>query len=78
MAESDSKIPEFEQALADLEGLVERMEQGDLTLEQSLEHFERGMGLSRACQAALDEARLKVDKLLETGDGDETEPFDDA
>ena len=51
------------------------MEQGDLTLEQSLEYFERGVRLTKSCQQALQEAQLKVDQLLSGG---VLEPFDNA
>ena len=58
---------DFEASLAELETLVERLEQGDLPLEQALDHFERGVGLTRQCQAALAGAQQKVGQLL--GDG---------
>jgi len=69
MAKKGEKTVDFERSLNELEELVERMEQGDLTLEESLKSFERGMALTRQCQKALDEAQQKVDKLLEK-DGD--------
>jgi exodeoxyribonuclease VII small subunit len=56
--------PDFETAMRDLEGLVERLEQGDLPLEESLAAFERGVKLTRACQMALKEAEQKVEILL--------------
>jgi exodeoxyribonuclease VII small subunit len=56
--------PDFETAMRDLEELVERLEQGDLPLEESLAAFERGVLLTRACQAALKEAEQKVEILL--------------
>ena len=46
----------FEEALANLEGLVEAMEEGELTLEESLKAFEQGIKLTRECQQALDQA----------------------
>jgi len=55
----------FESALAELEQLVGRMEKGDLSLEESLQHFERGVALTRACQEALKSAEQKVAILLE-------------
>lgn len=76
MSDDASPKPDFEKALAELESLVDRMERGELTLEQSLEYFERGMQLSRSCQQALDEARLRVERLLEGEQSDATEPFD--
>ena len=55
---------DFETAMRDLEALVERLEQGDLPLEESLAAFERGVMLTRSCQAALKEAEQKVEILL--------------
>lgn len=55
--------PNFEQALVELEQLVDKMEAGDLKLEQALEHFERGIKLSRQCQQALEQAEQKVQEL---------------
>lgn len=57
------KTPDFEQALVELEQLVDKMEAGDLKLEQALEHFERGIKLSRQCQQALEQAEQKVQEL---------------
>jgi len=59
----------FEQSLAELEAIVDRMERGDLGLEESISHFEKGINLTRACQKALAEAEQKVQILLrENGD----------
>jgi exodeoxyribonuclease VII small subunit len=55
---------DFESAMRDLESLVERLEQGDLPLEESLAAFERGVMLTRSCQAALKDAEQKVEILL--------------
>ncbi len=67
--------PDFERTLQELEALVERMEQGDITLDESLAHFERGVKLVRASQKALEEAEQKVRILVEK-DGQATlEPF---
>lgn len=75
MAEDPIPI-NFEQSLDELESLVERLEKGELTLEESLRHFERGIELTRACQAALHQAEQRVEKLLEK-DGQLTAvPFD--
>ena len=60
-----SKAFDFEAALAELEALVERMEEGETSLEDSLKDFERGIELTRACQAALAEAEQKVQILLD-------------
>jgi len=67
--------PQFERALAELEGLVDRLEGEDLTLEESLAVFERGIGLTRACQQALDAAEQRVRILTEQSDTAEPEPF---
>ena len=58
----------FEDALAELETLVEKMETGDLSLEESLAAFERGVKLTRRCQSALKAAELKVKVLTESGE----------
>jgi exodeoxyribonuclease VII small subunit len=60
-----SKTPDFEQALADLEETVERLERGDLPLEDALKQFEHGIGLARSCEAALKQAEQKVEILLQ-------------
>jgi exodeoxyribonuclease VII small subunit len=66
---SESKPINFEAALEELEALVERMEAGELSLEESLKAFERGIVLTRECQAALKEAELRVAALTETDAG---------
>lgn len=66
------KTPDFEAALHELEEIVEKMEDGDISLEDSLKYFERGIALTRACQQALTEAEQKVQILLEKN-GQETE-----
>lgn len=67
---------DFEASLAELESLVERMEQGDMSLEQSLHSFERGIQLTRACQQALRDAEQKVEMLMEKGQGETLVPLD--
>ena len=57
----------FEAALTELETLVARMETGELSLEESLAAFERGVKLTRHCQSALKDAELKVKVLTESG-----------
>ena len=59
-----SKTPDFESALHELENIVERMEKGELTLEESLLQFERGVLLTRTCQQSLQDAEQKVQILL--------------
>ena len=69
---------DFEKALKKLEELVSSMEEGDLTLEDSLQAFEKGIKLTRECQAALKEAEQKVQVLIsENGDTKELEFKDD-
>jgi exodeoxyribonuclease VII small subunit len=72
----DLKPLDFEAALDELEQLVERMEAGELTLEESLAAFERGVVLTRDCQKALKEAELRVQALTETGAGFALEDID--
>lgn len=67
--------PALETSLDNLESLVERMESGDLTLEESLKAFEEGVRLSRDCQQALQQAEQKVRILLEQNSNAEPEPF---
>jgi exodeoxyribonuclease VII small subunit len=75
LAKRSSKAPDFETALAELEALVEKMERGDLTLDQSLQQFERGVQLTRTCQQALKDAEQKVQVLLEKDGQASLEPF---
>ncbi len=65
----------FEKTLAELEQLVEKMEKGDLSLEESLKYFERGILLTKTCQQALSEAEQKVRILLERNGKSELETF---
>ena len=67
---------DFETAMRDLEALVERLEQGDLPLEESVAAFERGMQLTRSCQSALTEAEQKVEILLKKAGTPAIEDFD--
>ena len=55
----------FEQSLAELEKIVDAMEQGDISLEEALESFEKGIKLARTCQRTLSEAEQKVRILIE-------------
>ena len=69
------ETPDFETAMRDLEELVERLEHGDLPLEESLAAFERGVMLTRACQSALKEAEQKVEILLKKAGEPAVEDF---
>ncbi|NIR32340.1 MAG: exodeoxyribonuclease VII small subunit [Gammaproteobacteria bacterium] len=62
---SDTNALNFEKALEEFERLVERMEEGDLSLEESLKTYERGIELSRICQRALDEAEQRIQILTD-------------
>lgn len=63
----DPTIKDFESALAELESIVETLEDGQLPLEQSLERFERGIALSRFCHGRLEDAERRVELLTERG-----------
>ncbi len=73
---SNSKGPDFEKALAELEALVERLERGDLPLDEALKSFERGVALTRHCQASLQAAQQKVEILLKRAGETTIEPFE--
>jgi exodeoxyribonuclease VII small subunit len=63
MSKAKDNKPGFEQALSELEALVAQLEAGDLSLDQSLTHFKRGVELTRHCQSILDEAQQTVETL---------------
>ncbi len=66
----------FEQSLKKLENIVDKLEKGELTLEESLKLFEEGVGLSAACKKELEAAEGKVQMLIKQRDGSlKTEPF---
>ena len=67
---------QFEKSLAELEKLVQQMEQGEISLEDSLKHFEKGVQLTRACQQALKDAEQKVSILLEQDGQQKIENFE--
>lgn len=67
----------FEESLKELEEIVELLEQGDISLEESLKSFERGVKLTRACQKALKEAEQKVQILLQENGENTLKPFTD-
>ena len=75
MSESKSRVAEFEKSLAELEKLVERMESGDLSLEDSMKQFERGIQLARACQQMLKQAEIKVQQLVQKNGQAQLEDF---
>jgi exodeoxyribonuclease VII small subunit len=61
-------IKDFESAIAELDGIVKRMEEGDLTLEKSMELYERGLQLSRFCHSTLEAAERRIEILNERGE----------
>ena len=69
-------MPSFEESLKKLETIVDKLEKGDLPLEESLKLFEEGVGLSTACKQELDAAEGKVEMLVKQRDGSlKAEPF---
>ena len=67
----------FEKSLEELEGIVEDLESGDLSLENSLKSFEKGIKLARQCQEQLSKAELQVQKLIEENGELKTAPLKD-
>ncbi len=63
----DSTIKDFETAIAELETIVKKLEEGDLALEKSLELYERGVQLSRFCHTRLEAAEKRIEILNERG-----------
>jgi exodeoxyribonuclease VII small subunit len=76
MNEKTQELPDFEKALAELESLVEQLESGDLSLDQSLQQFKRGVELTRHCQGVLEQAQQTVEQLLDPADAGSAVPFD--
>ena len=66
----------FEQALSELAGIVDRLESGDVALEESIEIYQRGAQLRAYCDEKLKSAQARIEKI--TGDGSGTTPLDDA
>ena len=75
MAET-SGVAGLEKSLEELEALLEELESGELTLEDALAHFERGVKLTRQCQKALQEAEQKVEILLKKSPQADPDPFE--
>ena len=68
--------PTFEEALAELEAIVDQLERGDLSLQDSLQSFERGVALTAVCQRALSQAEQRVEMLTGKDANAKLEPFD--
>jgi exodeoxyribonuclease VII small subunit len=78
-AEGDQAGAGFEQSMTDLERIVEELEGGQLTLDESLAHYEKGMGLARQLTKTLDQAEKRIEKLVEAdaaGDTPGTVPLE--
>jgi exodeoxyribonuclease VII small subunit len=65
---ADTSIKDFEAAIAELDSIVKKLEEGDLPLEQSLALYERGIHLSRFCHARLEDAERRIEILTERGE----------
>ena len=75
---NDIKKLSFEEALAELEEIVSRLERGDIDLEDSISIYERGEALKSHCESKLEKAKMKVDKIITQPDGDfSSEPLDE-
>jgi len=75
---AENKPVDFEKALAELETLVERLERGDVPLDEALRAFERGVALTRHCQACLRTAQQRVEILLKRSGQPEVQPFEET
>ena len=77
MSQMEEKQPSFEDALAELEKIIGDLETGELTLDESLERYERGIKALNACRKVLGEAERKIQLLLRTSEGElKTQPFE--
>jgi len=70
------KKKSFEEALAKLEQITKKLEEGDLSLEESLKHFDEGVNLAEQCNSKLNDAQKKIEILLQKKDGLEPVAFD--
>ena len=71
MTKKAEKLPTLEESLTEITQLIDKMEHGELTLEQSLNHFERGITLIKHCQKVLQEAEQKVQVLIQNNGQEE-------
>ena len=76
MSKKTEPNPNFEETLAELEKLVVNLEEGDLSLDESLTGFKHGIELTRQCQETLDNAQQTVEVLTNTQDEDSLKPFE--
>lgn len=77
MTKNTSKQPSLEESLGEITTLIEKMENGELTLEQSLSDFERGITLIKHCQKVLSEAEQKVQILIQQNQQEELTTYGD-
>lgn len=71
MTKKAEKLPTLEESLTEITQLIDKMEHGEQTLEQSLDHFERGITLIKHCQKVLQDAEQKVQILIQNNNQDE-------
>lgn len=76
MSKGTEAGPNFEKTLAELEKLVANLEEGNLSLDESLSGFKRGIKLTRQCQTMLDDAQQTVEQLTNTEDQESLKPFE--
>lgn len=76
MSKKTEAGPDFEKTLAELEKLVKNLEEGELSLDESLSGFKRGIELTRQCQSVLDNAQQTVEQLLDNEDEASLKPFE--
>lgn len=77
MSKKAEKLPNLETSLNEITQLIDGMERGELSLEQSLDHFERGVSLVKHCQKILQEAEQKVTMLVQKNGKDNLAPYGD-
>lgn len=77
MTKKTEKLPDLEKSMTEITQLIEKMEQGELTLDQSLGHFERGITLVKHCQKILVDAEQKVQILIQNNKQDTLEDYGD-
>ncbi|MHB1948978.1 MAG: exodeoxyribonuclease VII small subunit [Gammaproteobacteria bacterium] len=78
MTKKPGKLPDLETSLDEITALIEKMEQGELTLEQSLSSFERGVTLIKHAQKILQEAEQKVQILVQNNGQDDLEEYENS
>ena len=78
MSDNTDQQPDFEKALSELENLVSKLESGELSLDQSLEYFKRGVELTRHCQSVLDQAQQTVELLTHSDTASEQPAIEDT